>query len=299
MAKAEVALEQSRRAGHNCFSVYKLSEEESRDLRVHIKTAETVQTALKNDKLDLAFQPIVDAETAEPMFYECLLRLIDEEGQMIAAGMFLPIVEQMGLARPIDRRVLKMVVQELIEYPEVDLALNMSVLSTTDPAWLRLFTNLLKDRRDVATRLMIEITETAVLEDVKEAARFVATVRDLGCRVALDDFGAGYTSFRHLQEMSVDIVKIDGSFVKPLAERADSRLFVRTLQSFADGFGLQTVVECVETDEVANLLVGHGVHFLQGYYFGRPTVERPWLSRPLATVTPLNPRKTAPVPAAS
>ncbi len=299
MAKAEVALEQSRRAGHNCFSVYKLSEEESRDLRVHIKTAETVQTALKNDKLDLAFQPIVDAETAEPMFYECLLRLIDEEGQMIAAGMFLPIVEQMGLARPIDRRVLKMVVQELIEYPEVDLALNMSVLSTTDPAWLRLFTNLLKDRRDVATRLMIEITETAVLEDVKEAARFVATVRDLGCRVALDDFGAGYTSFRHLQEMSVDIVKIDGSFVKPLAERADSRLFVRTLQSFADGLGLQTVVECVETDEVANLLVGHGVHFLQGYYFGRPTVERPWLSRPLATVTPLNPRKTAPVPAAS
>lgn len=168
-----------------------------------------------------------------------------------------------------------MVVQELIAHLGVNLALNMSVLSTTDPAWLRLFTNLLKDCRDVATRLLIEITETAVLEDVKEAARFVSTVRDLGCRIALDDIGAGYNSFRHLQEMSVDVVKIDGSFVQSLVERADSRIFVRTLQSFADGLGLQTVAECVENQEVANLLVGNGVHFLQGWHFGQPSIERP------------------------
>ena len=299
MAKAEVALEQSRRAGHNCFSIYNLSEEESRDLRVHIQTAETVQTALKKNKLDLAFQPIVDAATSEPAFYECLLRLTNENGEMISAGMFLPIVEQMGLARPIDRRVLEMVVQELIEHPGVNLALNMSVLSTTDPAWLRLFTNLLKDRRDVATRLLIEITETAVLEDVKEAARFVSTMRDLGCRVALDDFGAGYTSFRHLQEMSVDVVKIDGSFVQSLVERADSRLFVRTLQSFADGLGLQTVAECIENQEAANLLVGHGVHFLQDWHFGRPSIERPWLTHPGGNVMALPLPGRAGIPVAS
>ena len=103
----------------------------------------------------------------------------------------------------------------------------------------------------------------------------VAPLRDLGCRVALDDFGAGDTSFRHLKTLSVDIVKIDGSFVQSLVERTDSRIFVRTLQSFADGLGLQTVAECVENQEVANLLVGNGVHFLQGWHFGQPSIERP------------------------
>jgi diguanylate cyclase (GGDEF)-like protein/PAS domain S-box-containing protein len=277
MAKAEVALDRSQRSGHNCFTVYDLSDEASRDLKGHVETAEAVQTALKMNRLGLAFQPIVDAKTQTPVLYECLLRMRDEYGDWVQADGFIPVAEQMGLARPIDRRVLEMVVEELSASPGVSLALNMSVLSTTDPAWLRLLTDLLKERPGIARSLLIEITETAVLEDVKEAGRFVAAVREMGCRVALDDFGAGYTSFRHLQEMAVDMVKIDGSFVKSLVERVDSRLFVRTLQTFASGMGLKTVAECVESEAVANILVEHGVDYLQGYYFGRPELKQPWL----------------------
>ena len=128
--------------------------------------------------------------------------------------------------------------------------------------------------------LIVEITETVALNDIEETARFVTAVRDLGCRIALDDFGAGYSSFRNLKALAVDCVKIDGSFVRGLTSNVDNQLFIRTLLGLADGFGLETVAECVETAEEANHLVRRGVRFLQGYYFGRPTVERPWLQAP-------------------
>ncbi|MSO74980.1 MAG: EAL domain-containing protein [Alphaproteobacteria bacterium] len=155
--------------------------------------------------------------------------------------------------------------------------MNISALSTTDPTRLRLLTSHVKTRPELARRLLVEITETTVLQDIKEAIPFVAALREMGVQVALDDFGAGYTSFRHLQELNVDMVKIDGSFVKTLAERPNSRLFVRTLQSFADGLGLKTVAEYVETAEIAEILNDYGIGYLQGWYFGQPTPERPWL----------------------
>jgi EAL domain-containing protein (putative c-di-GMP-specific phosphodiesterase class I) len=117
------------------------------------------------------------------------------------------------------------------------------------------------------------------VQDIEETARFVSAVRELGCKVALDDFGAGYTSFRHLKALSVDCVKIDGSFVKGLAENVDNQLFIRTLLGLASGFGLSTVAECVETAADAALLSKRGVDLLQGYYFGRPSPDRPWLGR--------------------
>jgi EAL domain-containing protein (putative c-di-GMP-specific phosphodiesterase class I) len=171
-----------------------------------------------------------------------------------------------------------MVLNELAADSDVKLAMNISALSTTDPSWLRLLTSHVKTRPELARRLLVEITETTVLQDIKETIRFVAALREMGVQVALDDFGAGYTSFRHLQELNIDMVKIDGSFVKTLAERANSRLFVRTLQSFAEGLGLKTVAEYVETAEIAEILADYGIGYLQGWHFGRPTPDRPWLT---------------------
>jgi EAL domain-containing protein (putative c-di-GMP-specific phosphodiesterase class I) len=135
---------------------------------------------------------------------------------------------------------------------------------------------LVGDRPDLARRLIVEITETAALVDMEEAVRFVSEVRKLGCRVALDDFGAGYTSFRHLKALTVDVVKIDGSFVRDIAVNNDNRLFVRTLVGLARGFGLRTVAECVETPEAAKVLESEGADYLQGYHFARPELVRPW-----------------------
>jgi len=276
-AKAEVALEKARRSGTNCFSLYNLSEAQMRDLRSSLDIAELIQQALRENLFTLYFQPIVDVGDTAPAFYECLLRMRGTDGKIMAAGAFLPIAEKMGLVRSIDRAVLKMVAKELQFAPNVKLALNISGLSTTDPSWLRALTAVLKRQPEIASRMMIEITETTALLDIDETARFVAAVRDMGCQVALDDFGAGYTSFRHLQELCVDVVKIDGSFVKTIVERPNSQLFVKTLRSFAEGLGVTTVAECVETEAAASMLIDHGIHYLQGYHFGRPSPARPWL----------------------
>src|SRR5690606_2162050 len=223
--------------------------------------------------------PVVTATDHRTVFYECLLRMRDEAGELVPAGAFVPVVEQLGLMRLVDRHVLDLSVRELVEHPDVTLAINISGMTATDQSWLRALLAQLKGKPEVARRLIVEITETAALHDIEESARFVGTLRDLGCRVAVDDFGAGFTSFRHLRSLTVDVVKIDGSFVRNLSENVDNQLFVRNLLGLAAAFGLETVAECVETQEDAAFLVGEGVKSLQGYYFGRPSLERPWAAR--------------------
>lgn len=187
------------------------------------------------------------------------------------------------MIRPVDRMTLELAVKELTENPLAKIALNVSGLTTTDRSWLRSAVAFLRNRPDVAGRLMVEITETAGLEDVDACARFVSILRDLGCRVALDDFGAGYTSFRHLKQMAVNMVKIDGSFIRNISQNRDNLVFVRTLIDLARNFNLETVAECIETEEEARLLADEGVDFLQGYAFGQPMMEVDWT----ATWTPL------------
>jgi EAL domain-containing protein (putative c-di-GMP-specific phosphodiesterase class I) len=189
----------------------------------------------------------------------------------------MPAVEQLGLVRIVDRKGLELAVDTLAENRDVSLAINVSGLTATDRAWLRGLISLLRGKPDVASRLIVEITETAVLEDIDECARFVLSLRDLGCRIALDDFGAGYTSIVQLKTLAVDMIKIDGSFIRDLNASPDNLMFVRTILDLAQNLELKTVAECVETDEVAKLLANEGVDYMQGYAFGAPELDYPWL----------------------
>jgi EAL domain-containing protein (putative c-di-GMP-specific phosphodiesterase class I) len=233
-----------------------------------------VEKALRQDRLLLAFQPVVCAATGRIDYFECLLRLRDEERGLVACGQFIEATEQAGL---IDRHVVRKVADELQAHAEVRLGLNVSGLTACDREWLRSAIALLRRRPDLARRLVIEITETATLDNLEESVRFVDALRDIGCRVALDDFGAGHTSLRHLQVLAVDTVKIDGSLVRSLPLSLENRVFLRHLLGLARGFGLRTVGECVETAEEAALLRAEGIGFLQGFHCGRPTIERCWL----------------------
>jgi EAL domain-containing protein (putative c-di-GMP-specific phosphodiesterase class I) len=135
---------------------------------------------------------------------------------------------------------------------------------------------LLRDRPEVASRLVIEITETAALSDIEECARFVEALRALGCRVAIDDFGVGFTSLRHLQMLACDTVKIDGLFVRDLATKVENQVFLRHLVGLAHGLGFTTVAEGVEDEDQAAILRREGVLLLQGYYYAKPTIDAPW-----------------------
>ena len=167
-------------------------------------------------------------------------------------------------------------VADLETHPDIRLALNVSSLTIADRSWLRRLTSLVKGRRDIASRLIVEITETTAMEDIKACAQFVAELRSMGCRVSLDDFGSGYTSFQHMKSMTLDVVKIDGSFVKDVATNPENQLFISTLLGLARGFGLETVAECVETADDAQVLIAKGVDYLQGWYYGKPELEPAW-----------------------
>jgi diguanylate cyclase (GGDEF)-like protein len=279
ITRAEAALGEAKRAGRDCHTHYRMTEEQRVRQRRSLSLSEQVRLALREDRIAFAYQPVVAAASGEVDHYECLLRMRTLEGRIVAAGDFVPVIEQLGFIRLIDRYVLDKALAELEAYPEVKLGFNISGLTAADRPWLRALISQVRTRPDIASRVVVEITETAALYDIEESARFVSALRHAGCRVALDDFGAGHTSLRHLQSLAVDTVKIDASYVRNLAGNPDGQVFLRHLLGLAQGFGFHTVAEGVSSAEDAAILQKEGVGFLQGYYFGRPSLERPWLAR--------------------
>jgi diguanylate cyclase (GGDEF)-like protein len=278
ITRAETALSEAKRAGRDCHTHYRMTDEQRVRQRHSLSISEQVRAALREDRIVFAFQPVVAALTGEVDHYECLLRMLTPDGRVVSAGEFVPIIEQLGFIRLIDRYVLDKGIAELEAHPEVRLGVNISGLTAADRPWLRALISQVRNRPEIASRLIVEITETAALYDIEESARFVSALRHAGCKVALDDFGAGHTSLRYLQSLAVDTVKIDGSFVHNLAGSVESQVFVRHLLGLAKGFGFHTVAEGVATAEDAAILKREGVGFLQGYYYGWPSLERPWLA---------------------
>ena len=209
------------------------------------------------------------AITRAPAFYECLMRVRRADGSLLGANDVVPVAERLGLLRLLDHRVLELVVEEMVAAPSLQASVNVSPRSTTDPDWWAGLDSLLRANAGVAERLIVEITESAVIQDIDETRGFVSRVKDLGCRIAIDDFGAGYTSFRNLRKLGVDILKIDGAFVQNLNRSEDDRAFVRTLTDLAKRLKLATVAEWVQDEQAAKTLEVMGLRLPAGR-FRRP-----------------------------
>ncbi len=241
-----------------------------------MQISDEVMEALKEKRLKLAYQPIVSARGRKISHYECLLRLVKPDGSVLSAGHFVPAAEQMGIVHLVDRFSLESAIAQLKAHPGLTLAVNVSGTAASNPAWLQSFVDYVRAERAVASRLIVELTETAALHHFEENARFVSQLRELDVRVAIDDFGAGYTSFRNLQMLHVDTVKIDGSYVKELSQSPENQVFVRTLVGLARNFDIKTVAEWVGSDEDAALLQSFGVDYFQGFHFGEPVMDPNW-----------------------
>ncbi len=278
MVRAEEALNSAKLKHRDSFIIYKHSQKRESLRKRNLMFADEIVSALNNRRLTIAYQPIVSTKNEEPALYECLLRLVKPDNEVVSAGNFIPIAEQLGLVRLIDHRVLELAMNTLDESENAQLSLNISGLTASDPRWFANLTAFISAHRECAERLTVEITETVALEDIAESGRFIASLRDLGCKVAIDDFGAGYTSFRNLKMMEVDMVKLDGSFCHQLCENKDNQFFVRTLIELAKNFDLEVVAEHVEEQQDAELLKELGVDYLQGYLYGAASMEKPWLN---------------------
>jgi diguanylate cyclase (GGDEF)-like protein len=276
MLRAEETLERARGKGRDGFAIYQKSpQREMARLRL-MGIADEVVTALREGRLALAYQPIIAAASRTTSHYESLLRMRKEDGSIVTAGHFIPAAEQLGVVQLVDRFALESVVAELEVHRSVALAVNVSGTTAGDPAWLQSFIDYVRAHRAVADRLIVELTETAALHHFEENAQFVSQLRGMGVRVAIDDFGAGYTSFRNLQMLHVDTVKIDGSYVKDLSISPENQVFVRTLVGLAKNFNMKTVAEWVGSNEDAALLESFGVDYFQGFFFGEPLLNPDW-----------------------
>ena len=287
MTKAESAMQQAKLAGRDCLRFFELTEAQRRDYRTSMDIGEEVQEALKDDRIVLAYQPVVDARTHAVKYFECLVRMYDSQGTLVPAAHFIPAIERLGLMRWIDNRVRDLAITALERNPKIELAINISGLTATERSWQRGLVARLKGDPELASRLIVEITETTALMDIDEICHFVSSLRALGCRVALDDFGAGFTTFHHLRALTVDVVKIDGSFIRSITVDKQNQIFIRNLLSLAGTLGVSTVAECVETEEDADYLSAEGVDLLQGYYFGRPEVDHHLVTLQLQSPLPM------------
>jgi diguanylate cyclase (GGDEF)-like protein len=258
LSRAQDALHAARAKRHGSFAAYRPNVERDALRRDSVRAADEIVAALNERRIALAYEPVVEAKSRKVAFYECLMRVHRSDGRLAHANEIIPVAERVGLIRMLDYRVLELVVAELAAAPALTASVNVSPASTVDPDWWAGLVALLRVHASAAERLIIEITETAAIQDVAEARGFVARVKDLGCRIAIDDFGAGNTSFRNLRKLGVDIVKIDGAFVQNIVKSDDDRAFVHALIDLSHRLGLQTVAEWVQDEQAAQLVSAWG-----------------------------------------
>jgi PAS domain S-box-containing protein len=230
-----------------------------------------IQTALNEDRLVLHAQPIVDLHTGEVVQRELLLRMrADEKSKpLIAPGAFLPVAEEYGLIKEIDRWVIDRATE--IAATGASIEINVSGRSISDPSLVNYIQQAIVHAGADPATMVFEITETTLVSDEAAARAFVEGLHDLGCQIALDDFGTGYGGFTYLKRLPIDYLKIDIEFVTDLRDNSASRNVVLGIVNLAQGFGLKTIGEGVEDQETLELLRELGVDYGQGFHIGRPS----------------------------
>jgi diguanylate cyclase (GGDEF)-like protein/PAS domain S-box-containing protein len=241
-----------------------------------LRWAQRIRAALEHDRLVLHAQPIVDAETRVPVIFELLLRMCGDDGELIAPGMFLSHAERFGLIGAVDRWVVSHAV-ELVGEHDLCLSINLSGRSIGDPTLPAFIEGRVRETGIDPRRLLFEVTETAAIANMGDAQHLAERLGAIGCKFALDDFGAGFASFTYVKQIPFDFLKIDGSFVRDLETSAADRLVVRALVEVARGLGKATVAEYVHDAAVLAEARRCGIDLAQGFHLGAPAPLESWL----------------------
>jgi EAL domain-containing protein (putative c-di-GMP-specific phosphodiesterase class I) len=208
------------------------------------------------------------------MHHEILLRLRDDEGKIVMPGHFIEIAESIGMIKELDMRVVEKLLLYMHEHNQMGRKLryfvNLSRVSISDAHWVKRFIDMLSVSKVNPGQLVFEITETAAMSEIDVTLNFIHQIKEMGSRFALDDFGAGFSSFYYLKRFEVDYLKIDGGFIRDMGSDSSSLVFVKALNDVAKGMGKQVIAEWVETPEVLKMLQDIGAQYGQGYLFDKP-----------------------------
>ncbi|WP_417249727.1 EAL domain-containing protein [Celeribacter sp.] len=246
-------------------------------------TLDMVRSAIRKKQVLLAFQPVVQSVRPDrPAFYEGLIRVLDDQGRVIPAREFIDTAETTETGRLLDCLALELGLETLRDNPELRLSINMSARSIGYQRWNDTLETFLDVDETIGERLILEITEGSAMIMPDLVTVFMKRQQANGISFALDDFGAGYTAFRYLKDFYFDLIKIDGAFIRGIADNPDNQILVEALLSVARHFDMFTVAEYVETEQDAAYLLSVGVDCLQGHYFGAATIDPPWRQKAAA-----------------
>ncbi|HEY9147125.1 MAG TPA: EAL domain-containing protein [Thiobacillus sp.] len=279
LGHADLALSQARAKGRSNWHLYNPADGTRESLLDRTSQLALITDALHDNRLALFLQPIMAVQSGQASHYEALLRVRTPDGQILPPAPLIAAAEASGLIREIDQWVLQHAIALIASRPGLHLAVNLSARSLDNPELPALLQGMLEQQGVQPHQLILEITETATLNQMTHAEILLTGIRALGCKLALDDFGVGFSTFQYLKHLPVDFVKIDGSFIRTLDHSEDDRLFVKALVEAIHGYGKLAIAEYVETAAIFQWVRELGVDYAQGYHFGRP--------QPVESVLPL------------
>ncbi len=274
LAAADLAMYQAKAIGRNTWYLFSDTDRNRERIHTLVYWKEKIEYSHLHDNFMLFLQPIMHVKSKEISHYEVLLRMQDTDGTIRSPADFILAAEHTGLIHAIDHMVLRKSIAQAAEiiqagYP-VSFSINLSAHAFNDPELLPILKEQLMTHHINPESLMFEITETAALEDLPGARGLMREIKELGCGFVLDDFGVGFSSFYYLRELPVDVVKIDGSFIRTLSVGSDDVILVNALCSVARGFGKKITAEFVESAEILSLIEKMDIDYAQGYYIGKP-----------------------------
>ena len=277
LAAAEIACKAAKENGRDCIQVYEPDNTTLVRRSEEIEWLGKVQMALRNDSFELYSQPVVGiGETKRAAHFELLLRMIDDDGEILSPAVFMPAAERYQMMPMVDRWVIRHALQYLarkwksIAASEPVFCINLSGQSLSNAGFYAFVIDELEASSIPPANICFEITETAAISNIDEAITLMNALRAIGCRFSLDDFGAGLSSFGYLRKLPVDYLKIDGGFVRDLTTDRYSRSMVQAICGIGHTMGLSVVAEFVGDDETVALLKKIGVDFAQGFGVGKP-----------------------------
>jgi diguanylate cyclase (GGDEF)-like protein len=284
LINADLAMYDAKEAGRDRSVVYGGSSRGQAHIEARLEWAERIRAALDEDRLVLHAQPVVETATGRATQHELLVRMVDPHGDLIPPGSFLPVAERFGLIREIDRWVVTRAIRMLGEHraggrrPIVEI--NLSAQSLGDSQLAVHIGRELRATGVEATQLIFEVTETTAIGNIAAARTFAERLGELGCRFALDDFGAGFGSFYYLKHLPFDYIKIDGEFVRNCTADPTDRLVIGAVVELARGMGKRTIAEFVGDEATLGILGELGVDYAQGFHLGQPAPLEHWLGVP-------------------
>ncbi len=280
LSHADIACHLAKRGGRNRVHIFKSADESSVNaMSLDMGWSRRIRETIENGRFALACQPIIDTRTRTIESYEVLIRMLDDQGEIILPGGFMPSAERFGLAVEIDKWVIVKAIETLTEQrktlPNLRYSINLSGQTLSDHSVCDLILDTLTRTGLTPSAITFEVTETVAIADMALAEAFLGKLQGIGCLTALDDFGSGLSSFAYLRDLPVNCVKIDGRFVKNLAESPVDQVMVKAMNDIAHALGKKTVAEFVENEACFQLLKEYGVDYAQGYHLGRPDIVLP------------------------